>query len=153
MREEIFKHPIWRQPEMGQFATMIEDMVTQTYYHSRVEWLASAPCCSGPKSRARDSHPISRWLRSRPSRLPDSTRRGVRGVPGAPRRAMGCSGGPSRASTHEGRTMGSLAKFSSGSTSFKDPLIFGCPRNKRIKRGGKRFRKESEGADKMGTSL
>jgi hypothetical protein len=42
MRDEIFKHPIWRQPEMGQFATMIEDMVTQTYYHSRDEWLTSA---------------------------------------------------------------------------------------------------------------
>jgi len=33
------------------------------------------------------------------------------------------------------------------------PSFFELPRNKRIKKGGKPFRKESEGAAKMGTSL
>ena len=33
------------------------------------------------------------------------------------------------------------------------PSFVGLPRNKRIKTGGKPFRKESEGAYKMGTSV
>jgi hypothetical protein len=35
-------NPIWFRPEMDQFAKMVQDLVDQTYYHDRDEFLAAA---------------------------------------------------------------------------------------------------------------
>jgi hypothetical protein len=35
-------NPIWFLPQMEQFTKMIEDLIDQTYYHSRDEFLTAA---------------------------------------------------------------------------------------------------------------